>query len=65
MLDVEGVGELGQLIIREAAYRICTKDPPHPAERWERRLWAKQPLAKCYDAAGTMLRAFPEARMRR
>ena len=65
MLDLDQVGELGQLIIREAAYRICSMDPPHPAEKWERKTWAKRPLIQCYESAGTILRAFPRARIRR
>jgi hypothetical protein len=65
MLDIDHVGELGQLIIREASYRICSKDPPHPAEKWERKTWAKRSLPWCYEAAGTMLRAFPKTRIRR
>jgi hypothetical protein len=63
-LDVDGVGELGQLIIREAAYRICSMNPPHPSEKWERMLWAKKPLLWCYESAGSILRAFPRARLR-
>jgi hypothetical protein len=65
MLDIEDVGEIGQLIIREAAYRICSKDPPNHAEKWERKLWAKRPLTWFYESAGDMLRAFPRSRMRR
>jgi hypothetical protein len=64
-LDIEGVGEIGQLIIREAAYRVCSMDPPHPAEKWERKLWATRPLIWCYENAGTILRAFPRARIRK
>ena len=64
MLDVEGVGELGQLIIREAAYRICAGDPPAGVEKWQRKLWARKPLTWCYENAGSIVRAFPKARLR-
>ena len=56
--------ELGAAMIREAAYRICSKNPPHPAEKWERRTWARLTVEQCYDHAGTILRAFPQARYR-
>jgi hypothetical protein len=64
MLDIENVGEIGQLIIREAAYRICSFNPPHPADKWDRLKWGKYSLVSCYESAGTILRAFPNSRIR-
>lgn len=57
--------ELGNLLIREAAYRICSVNPPHPAEKWERKTWGQlMTLEECYMHAGTILRAYPRARFR-
>lgn len=64
MLDLDNVGELGQLIIREAAYRIVSMNPPHPAEKWERKTWARASLGWCYETAGSVLRAYPSMRIR-
>ncbi len=64
MLDVADVGELGQLMIREAAYCVCAKYRGHFSERWERLMWARFSLEKCYEFAGTMIRAFPRTRFR-
>ena len=63
MLDIEHVGELGQLIIREASYRVCAGHPTPDVEKWQRKLWAKKSLHWCYESAGTILRAFPRSRI--
>jgi hypothetical protein len=64
VLDVEGVGEIGQLMIREAAYCVCAMYRGQLGEKWERLLWSRFSLEKCYDLAGTIIRAFPEYRYR-
>lgn len=70
MMDpLQELGPLGQLIIREASYRIASLEVPGLSaggldpDRF-RRYWAKAPLRWCYEQAGTLLRAYPFARYR-
>lgn len=63
-LGDDDIWPLGALMIREAAYRICSPNPPHAAEKWERRNWAKKKLDWAYRQAGNVVRAFPASRIR-
>ena len=68
MPPLSELGPLGQLLIREASFRICSLDRPNKAGTLTveglRQYWGGAPLRWCYERAGTILRAFPAARFR-